>query len=118
MEPTMSEMPAEPPEAHANAPETQEDLATLRRRRLRELLVESLGSPNALAANFGVSRVDLLSIAARVMESIERGHPGRPDSGDEFERLLRSAHLYLRITRQAERLTQLDTLFGNRADHF
>jgi hypothetical protein len=117
MEQTITEMPAETPEPRANAPETQEELATLRRRRLRELLVESLGSPDALAASSGVARADLLSIATRVMELIERGNAGRPDSGDEFERLLRSAQLYLRITRQAERLTQLDALFGNRASH-
>lgn len=117
MEQTMTEIPPETPEPRAHAPETQEELAELRRRRLRELLVESLSEPDALAASFGVARADLLSIAGRVVESIERGDPGRPDSGDEFEQLLRSAQLYLRITRQAERLTQLDALFGNRGSH-
>lgn len=91
------------------------NLAMTRTKRLRELLNESLGASSPLAAGLGAANVDLLRMGARLMELTESEVPALGGLSEEFERILRVAQTYLRITRQVERLAQLDVLLAYRA---
>jgi hypothetical protein len=86
------------------------DLTATRRERLRELLMQSLKASSPLAASFGAARADLLSIGARLMAALESETRVLGGSAEEFERIVRAAHTYLRIARQVERLAELDVL--------
>lgn len=93
------------------------DVSKMRLKKIREYLVESLEQADALQANLGATSSDLMLMGFRLKEAIEEAMGDSSNPLGRFERLMPAIEGYLKVTRQIDRLAQLDRrLTDTRAD--
>ncbi|NQU21149.1 MAG: hypothetical protein HQ567_07685 [Candidatus Nealsonbacteria bacterium] len=84
------------------------DVSKLRLEKIREYLVESLEQGDALQANLGATSSDLMLMGFRLKEAIEKAMADSSAPLARFEQLMPAIEGYLKVTRQIDRLAQLD----------
>jgi hypothetical protein len=99
------------PSGQPGQPHRETELAQLRIQRIQDLLAEALELPNALQANLRACSSDLLLLAQRFRQAMNVAFGEGSDPLVTLERLRPAIDAYLRITRQIDRLTQLERLF-------
>ena len=103
-----------PQDAPASATEPSgADVAQLRLQRIHQHLVEVLQQPDALRANLGATANDLLTLGYRLKEAIDQRLSDPSDPLARFENLTPAIEAYLKITRQVDRLANLDHQMAN-----
>jgi len=90
-----------------------QDLAELRRRRIREYGAKSLKQRNPLRANLGAEASSLMSMGLRLQQGIEGLLNSSEDVIGELEKVEPAMDMFLKITRQWDRLVQLDQRIGS-----
>ena len=105
--PSPQDVPAGPPEPSGA------DVAQLRLQRLNQHLVEVLQQPDAMRANLGATANDLLTLGYRLKEAIDRRLSDPSDPLAQFENLTPAIEAYLKVTRQVDRLANLDHQMAN-----
>jgi hypothetical protein len=82
----------------------------LRRRRIADYLTEALRQDNSLRANLGAVNCDLMHLAYDLKQAIAEALGVDPALG-HFQGLLPAIDYWLRVSKQVERLAQLDLQF-------
>ena len=85
------------------------DRSTVRKRRIREYSIESLKEPNPLSANLGAEASNLMSLGQQLHEAIEQRMSNSGDLMRDLEKMSPAMEMYLKITRQWDRLIQLSS---------
>ena len=86
----------------------EEDLVDLRMRRIQEYLVESLSNPDPLRANVRAEAGNLMRMGLHLQQAIERSLASSTDVLRQAKGLSDAIETYLKLTRQWDRLLQLD----------
>ena len=84
------------------------DVSKLRLEKIHEYLVELLQQADALQANLGATSSDLMLMGFRLKEAIEQAMADSSAPLGRFEQLMPAIEGYLKVTRQIDRLAQLD----------
>ncbi len=92
----------------AQADPATPDLSKLRLEKIREYLVDSLQQTDTLQANLGATSSDLMLMGYRLKEAIEIAFADASNPIGRFEQLMPAVEGYLKVTRQIDRLAQLD----------
>jgi hypothetical protein len=82
----------------------------LRRQRIADYLTEALRQDNSLRANLGAVNCDLLHLVYDLKQAIAEALGVDPALG-QFQGLLPAIDYWLRVSKQVERLAQLDLQF-------
>ena len=88
------------------------EISELRLAKIRQYQNDSLQQPDALQANLGAVSSDLMLLAYRLHETINRSLAGSSNRLERFAKLSRAIETYLKITRQIDRLANLDRLLS------
>jgi hypothetical protein len=86
----------------------EEDLIDLRMQRIQEYLVQSLSNANPLRANLGGEAGNLMRMGLRLEQAIDKSLARSTDVLQQAKGLSAAMEIYLKITRQWDRLLQLD----------
>ena len=84
-----------------------EELACRHRKRILELLTESLEESDALQANLGAGASELMLMASRLGQLIEAAMSEMGGSLNDFRKLVGPIETYQKLTRQYDRLVGL-----------
>ncbi|MCA9125153.1 MAG: hypothetical protein KDB11_33490 [Planctomycetales bacterium] len=86
-----------------------------RLQRLQDLMQDAITEPNPLQSNLRATAGDVLALAYRLQQAISTGVEHAAADVAQFEKLVPSIELYLKLTRQADRFAQIDfRLFESR----
>lgn len=99
---------AEPTTAGNGVPRPTAPRRGRRLERIAEYRREALDQPDALRANLGVINADLMKIVGQLLRATDRALLGSARPEEDFRRLLPTIEVCLRLTRQVDRLAQLD----------
>lgn len=91
-----------------NSHPSDEELADLRLERIREYQAQSLTNADPLHANIGAASGSLMQMGFRLEQAIEASLAESTDVLQQTKRLSDAMDTYLRITRQWDRLVQLN----------
>lgn len=80
----------------------------LRKRRIDDFQRDALADPDALQANLGAINGGLMRMSHHMETAIEAALTTIADPVDRFERLGPAIDAFLKVTRQIDRLAQLD----------
>jgi hypothetical protein len=100
------------PEAEDSSPK-EEELVNRRMRKIQEYQVESLANVDPLRANLGAEAGNLMRMGLRLEQVIDKALSKSTDAPRELKRLAAVMDTYLKVTRQWDRLVQLDTRLAN-----
>jgi hypothetical protein len=84
------------------------DVSKMRLEKINEYLLESLQKVDALQANLGATSSDLMLMGFRLKQAIEQAMGDSMAPLGRFEELMPAIEGYLKVTRQIDRLAQLD----------
>jgi len=87
--------------------QVQEDLVRLRQEKLQAFLRESLADSDGLQANLGAAASGLMRMAARLERAIDEALGDHDTTLADFRKLLAPMDIYLKLTRQYDRLISL-----------
>ena len=95
----------------------QEDLIELRMQRIQEYQIASLSNTDPLRANLGAEAGNLMRMGLRLEEAIETSLAKSTDVLQEAKGVSAAMETYLKITRQWDRLLQLDNRIADGERH-
>lgn len=107
MTPVTADAATVPQRAHT-PPAPTPDVSKLRLEKIHAYLVESLEQADTLQANLGATTSDLMLMGFRLKEAIEKAMADAATPLAQFEQLMPAIEGYLKVTRQIDRLAQLD----------
>jgi hypothetical protein len=83
------------------------DITAKRRATIESLLVQALNEPDPMVANLGATSSDLFEMAFHVKQSISASLAQTPNSLEALPNLLPAMEMYLKLTRQSERIAKI-----------
>jgi len=87
----------------------EEGLVDLRMQKIQEYLVQSLSNADPLRANLGAGASSLMRMGLRLEQAIDTSLAKSTDVLQQAKGLSAAMETYLKITRQWDRLLQLDS---------
>jgi hypothetical protein len=88
--------------------EQRPDMCKQRMEKIQQLLADALQQPDPLQANLGVAVSDLMSMGFWLKQAIDELLASEADPLQHFQKVSAPLEAYLKITRQWDRLVQLD----------
>jgi hypothetical protein len=86
---------------------TNDEQSEVRRQKITDYVGESLKKSDLLEANLGAVNGDLMSLASRFRGALEEVLERSPESLAEMAEFMPTIDVYLRVTKQVERYSQL-----------
>lgn len=99
--------------AQAAADSTNSNAPDRRLKRIQDYLNDAISKVNTREALIGATNSDLMLIGYRLKQAIEEALSTEPNSLGQFQELMPAVQMYLKITTQVGRLTQLEHWLSN-----